>query len=185
MPMSDFNLGQGEQIVQHIKPMGNLKIYWTLTGTLIVFAVMFAIVPGLFASLLFGGSGGFFSALGAGLLATLLISAVISYISASIRYGKQMYWITNKRVIYKRGFLGYKITSIPFERISDVIISRSFLENIFGFGSLHIQTLAGQMSGPNKMGAEGVLLAIPDPENVQEVIFELSRRKRKEERITF
>jgi len=102
-----------------------------------------------------------------------------------MRYKHQHYWITNKRVIYKRGLIGYKISSIPLERISDIILSRTFLERIFGFGSLHVQTLAGQITYGGRMGAEACLLAVPNPEEIQELIFQLLKRKRKAEKITF
>jgi uncharacterized membrane protein YdbT with pleckstrin-like domain len=85
-----------------------------------------------------------------------------------------MYWITNKRVVYKRGFLGYRITSIPFNRISDIIISRTWFENYCGFSSLHIETLAGQVSsgGSGIASAEAALAGVVDPEGLQELILD-------------
>jgi len=102
-----------------------------------------------------------------------------------MKYKKQHYWITTKRVIYKRGLIGYKISSIPLERISDIILSRTFLERLFGFGSLHVQTLAGQITHGGRSGAEAMLLAVPNPEETQELIFQLVKKKRKAEKITF
>lgn len=86
-------------------------------------------------------------------------------------YEQSYYWVTNKRVIYRRGILGYKISSIPLNRISDVIISHTFLEQTFHFGSLQIQTLAGQVSSASG-GAEANLRAIQSPERVQRIILE-------------
>lgn len=117
--------------------------------------------------------------------ALIAFSVILGFVFASLRYSKQFYWITNKRVIYKRGLIGYRITSIPYERISDVVISHTFWERLFGFGSLHIQSLAGQVSGTHTLGSEGVLLAISNPEEIQELIFKLVKSKRKEERLTF
>ncbi len=67
------------------------------------------------------------------------------------------YWITNQRVIIRRGLIGYSINSIPLERVSNVLISRSFLERLFGFDSLHVQTLAGQYTAHGRLGEEGNL----------------------------
>lgn len=55
-------------------------------------------------------------------------------------------------------------------RISDVILSRTFLENLTGIESLKIQTLAGQMS-TGRAGSEVDFSAIPNAENVQNLIF--------------
>ncbi|MDI6720970.1 MAG: PH domain-containing protein, partial [Candidatus Aenigmarchaeota archaeon] len=101
-------------------------------------------------------------------------------------YNKFYYWITNKRIITKRGIIGYQIVSIPHERISDIIISRTFFENIFGIASLHVQSLAGQTSfrGYSATGSEGQLFAIPKPEETQNKILKLIRAKRKAEGLT-
>lgn len=190
MPETFFNLGEGETVVKDIKPEGKLKWYFFIKEGLAISILMAIMLPGLllslFASLILKSEvssflGGYLIFAGA----SFIFGFFIGYIIAALRYRKQHYWITNKRVIYKRGLIGYRVTSIPYERISDIIISRSFLERIFGFGSLHVQTLAGQMTGRSRMGAEGVLLAIPDPEGTQELIFKLAKEKRKVEKITF
>ena len=114
----------------------------------------------------------------------LVIFLVLAFAFANLAYNKYHYWITNKRVIVKRGLLGYSITSIPYERISDVIVSRSFLEQLCGIASLHIQSLAGQVTY-GKYGSEGTLLAVPSPEDLQVKILELVKQKRKEEHLSF
>ena len=160
-----FRLQEGEKIVQEIKPKRGLLWYFMLPGAAMAFF-------GLITLLIFIGI-------------FLLLFGIATVILAFLQYEKQFYWITNKRVIYKRGMVGYKISSIPLERISDVIVSRSFVESIFGFGSVHIQTLAGQYTPANRMGSEGALLAVPDPEGTQELIFKLLSEKRKREKISF
>src|SRR5437867_13339892 len=115
-----------------------------------------------------GGSAqvGFFIAIIVGVI-LLGIVFTIPYIFAKLKYNKYYYSITNKRIVFKSGFIGYSINSIPLERISDILISKSFLENFFGFGSLHIQSLAGQATyNPygGRWGGEATLLAVPDPE---------------------
>jgi len=183
MPEKFFNLGEGENIVREIKPKSGLKWYFMLTGVGISVFVLVLLLPSVvvigvkFAT--------FLKNFGLLFIAVIILSFSLGIAIAILRYNKQFYWLTNKRVVYKRGLIGYRITSIPYERISDIIISRSLLERIFGFGSLHVQTLAGQVSGTHRLGAEGVLLAVPDPEGTQELIFELARQKRKDEGISF
>ncbi len=181
--MKFFNLQEGEKVVQEIKPQPNLKWYFFFTGAGLVPIFPFFVFLFLISNVI-----GLVEALSSAALiiaGAVAIGVAIGYVFSALRYGKQYYWITNKRIVYKRGLIGYKITSIPFERVSDAIISRTFIEKIFGIASLHIQSLAGQMSGPHQMGSEGVLLAISNPEETQELIFKLIKQKRKDERLSF
>ena len=63
---------------------------------------------------------------------------LIISIKPFISYGKSWYWITNQRVIGKRGFLGYSIDSIPLDNVSDVVIIRTLLDRFLGLSSLII-----------------------------------------------
>lgn len=181
--MADFvNLQAGEKVVKRIKPLPVVKKYWFVTSL-------------LFALLIFGWwvipMGVVFLAENAGYAAALTVSlalfavlAAAAWILTVNRFENREYIVTTKRVIYKHGTLGYQVHSVPLERITDVIVSRTFLENWFGFGSVLIQTMAGQVSrGMN--GAEASLAAVPEPEKLQETIFELITKKRKNEKLTF
>jgi uncharacterized membrane protein YdbT with pleckstrin-like domain len=172
-----FQLQEGEKIVKDLKPMHILKWYFFLTsaiGLLFVFAFFswIAFIPGVsFISSFF--------------IIFILLFVGILYLVANNRYNYQHYWITNKRVLYRSGILGYTISSIPLERISDVIVSRTFFERLFGFGSILIQSLAGQITYRNRLGSEGSLLAVPNPEGTQKLIFDLIKKKRKTEKLSF
>jgi uncharacterized membrane protein YdbT with pleckstrin-like domain len=171
-----FKLQSGEKVVEDIKPLPQLRIYFLLSQTLIVlFTIGWLVwIPFIAISVMFG----------LGTMALLILLLLISWIIANKRYEHQHYWLTNKRVIYKRGIIGYRISSIPLERISDVIVSRSFFEQLFGFGSILIQSLAGQVTAGRSLGSEGSLIAVPDPEETQKKIFDLIKAKRKKEHIT-
>lgn len=145
-----FNLRSDEQIQLEIKPVRKLQNYYVF--------VLFIVISLVLACSFFG---------------VVLIPFMYPFAvwAGKKQYEQRMYWITNKRVVYKRGLLGYRITSIPYNRISDVIISRTWLESKFGIASLNIQTLAGQIS-QNPGGAEGNLAGVPDPEDLQEKILE-------------
>jgi uncharacterized membrane protein YdbT with pleckstrin-like domain len=171
-----FELQEGEKVVKDIKPLLVLKWYFFITSAIGVIIFMLFFVWMIFLLPLFLMFGFIF-----------LVILVILYLIANNRYNYQHYWITNKRVLYRRGLIGYRISSIPLERISDVIVSRTFFERIFGFGSILIQSLAGQISYPRggRLGAEGSLIAIPDPEGTQKLIFELIKKKRKTEKLSF
>jgi uncharacterized membrane protein YdbT with pleckstrin-like domain len=182
----EFQLQDDEKIVKDIKPLPILKWYFFSIdilgcGILIIFLSIYLFL--LFSTKPPSSVIYFVSYL----IVLFIIPTIILilYLVANRTYKMQHYWITNKRILYKRGFLGYKISSIPLERISDVMISRSFIERMFGFGSILIQSLAGQLT-PNQMhGAEGSLIAVPDPEGLQKLIFDLVKIKRKEEKLSF
>lgn len=177
-----INLLDGENIIESITPSFLLRRYLFLKWFLALFVVAFWIVFFVLAMLLF---------LGPSLIwAILIVVSFLGYVSfvfflANASYYKHEYLITNKRIITKRGIIGYQVTSIPLERISDVIISRTFFETLCGISSLHIQSFAGQFTTGSRLGGEGQLLAISDPEATQNKILELVKKKRREEKLNF
>lgn len=172
-----FNLQDGEKVIRAIKPAPALRNYmfarW-LFFTLLV-GVWLIWLPFMIPHIQKSVAAVF-------VIASVSLLVGLIHVLAGNAYRNQQYWITNKRIVYKRGIFGYRITSIPFERISDIMISRTLLERIFGFGSLLVESLAGQIS--NGTGPEGQLLAVEDPEKLQEEIFELVKAKRKKEKLT-
>lgn len=185
--MLEFNLLEGEEILKEIKPLHALRsiIFIRQFGIfLLVYFIIFAYVLVLLMPPLGYDLQVWLFTL---FIIVLILSIVTSFILSLISYDKYYYWITNKRVIVKSGIIGYKISSIPYERISDIVISRSILERLFGVTSLHIQSLAGQLtpSPYSKMGSEGNLLAVYNARELQSMIWELVKKKRKEEGLTF
>jgi len=185
-----FNLSEGEQVVREIKPEGSLRWLYFFSMLMPVGLPFFVMT----AFMLFNGLGGTAKEVYGSTIYFAWIYAlpaailVFSWFLSGSQYSNEYYWITNKRVVYKRGTLGYRITSIPYERVSDVMISRTFIERIFGIAGLHIQSLSGQVTGPWQgagLGAEGSLNAIPNPEETQEFIFRLIKEKRRDEHLTF
>jgi len=174
-----FNLQEKEKIVKEIKPLAILKWYFFIRSALGVFFVLVWFIWLLFIPSIF-------PVFGLSAIFLILFIFIILFLIANNRYSYQHYWITNNRVLYRRGFLGYTINSIPLERISDVIVSRTFWERVFGFGSVHIQSLAGQISfgTHRRLGAEASMMAVSDPEELQKLIFELIKKKRKAEKLT-
>jgi membrane protein YdbS with pleckstrin-like domain len=183
-----FRLQDGEKIHFESKPLRGLLWYMLIQSLiglffLFIFVIPFFVMPYLLVLSLGSASGGYLGMAIMGLF-ILIIIFLIDLVLVKRRYDMRYYWLTNNRIIVKRGLIGYSINSIPLERISDVLISRSFLERIFGFGSLHVQTLAGQYTVRGRGGAEGNLKAIPHPENNQSLIFDLIKKRRKSEHLT-
>ncbi len=73
-----------------------------------------------------------------------IIATPIVWIAAVISRDKFRYWLTNRRVILSSGFIGYKVRSIPLERISDVGLSRTLPEILSGVSSVVVRDMTGE-----------------------------------------
>jgi len=159
----EFILQKDEKILKEIKPKKQF-IYMAL---LKLFLLMILLVALFLPNFIYAKKVDTTIILTIVLVFVLLWGLTVPF----LKYTKENYWITNKRIAIKKGLLGYSITSIPYTKISDLMVSRNFLEQVFKVGSIYIQTLAGQISGKNTKGAEGYLIALDNPEEIQEIIF--------------
>ncbi len=174
-----------ERLILSIKPLRRFILYLFLNHKVVREILAFLI--GLLLSLPI-----FFSVVGAlrPIIMPFIIMAIILVVSihiavlmiiliyALLKYRWEHYWITNQRVIQRSGLIGHTFVATPIERISDVTVSRTFAEKIFGFGSVYIQTLAGQATPGMPEGAEICLKGIRNPEEIQKVILELVAKKK-------
>ena len=80
------------------------------------------------------------------------------------------YWLTNKRVIWCHGFIGYQVRSVPLERIADVVISRTFPELVAGISSIDIRDMTGQAQVTAGFGAKWI--GVKDAPEIQKRILE-------------
>jgi uncharacterized membrane protein YdbT with pleckstrin-like domain len=145
--MPEFSLIEGEKIIEEIKPLPALKKYFFIKWLIGLVFIPFIIGLVIFSetislSIRFKFFVGIIFFIISS-ITILVIYLVVAWALSSASYNKFYYWIINKRIVTKRGIIGYQIVSIPYERISDIIISRTFLERICGISSLHIQSLAG------------------------------------------
>ena len=142
-----FKLQHDERIVRELKPQFfGFMLTRGFGGYAVIFGLIVTSIVGLIilrASL--AGSLLDVFLLPFGLLGLLLLISVKPLIS----YGKSWYWITNHRVIGKRGFLGYSVNSIPLENVSDIVITRTLLDRLLGLSSLIIVSMgsSSQMEG--------------------------------------
>jgi len=178
----EFNLQTGEKIIEDFKPIPSYRTsLWVLS---FIGSLAFLLFFGLWIGLVAFVGGTLFGGIVLGIMIIFFVF-ILPSITANWQYDKRHYWVTNRRIVIKRGFIGYSINSIPFERISDVLISRSFWESLFKFGSVNVQSLAGQMTmRSGTMGAEGAIQGIKNPEKLQKTIFDLIEQNRKTKKLT-
>lgn len=92
------------------------------------------------------------------------------WLCAIVAKDKYRYWLTNRRVILSSGFIGFKVRSIPLERISDVSLSRTFPEMLAGVSSLVVRDMTGETNEGKS------LLAITDSSEYQRQILDEIRK---------
>ncbi len=77
------------------------------------------------------------------------------YLITKVSQDKYRYWLTNRRIILSSGFIGYKVRSIPLERVSDVGLSRTLPEMIAGVGSVVVRDMTGEtMEGKSLLAVD-------------------------------
>ncbi len=93
-----------------------------------------------------------------------------------LAFGKYRYWLTNRRVILGSGVIGFRVRSIPLERVSDVALSRTLPELLAGITSVIIRDMTGEaLSGKS-------LFAVENAAQVQKQVLEAIRRVNAERR---
>lgn len=105
-------------------------------------------------------------------IVTLFIASLcVPYAIAELRYRKYIYALGNKDITIKRGVLEKVRYVVPYEKIQDVTVSRTPIENLLGIGTIHIET-AGHKAD------DGEIL-LPGIENYNELVNEIVEQIKK------
>jgi len=195
--VSELRLLEGERLILDVSPTPNFKRYVAVRA-IIAELVILAMLNVIVAMTLYVVAGGVpITTVGIGpLLVTyafsyLVLAAIVialTVILTNLMYKKYHYWLTDKRVVWRHGIIGYSITSVPLERISDVAVSRTFWEGVCRVGGVVVK----EMGAVPKYGYGywyGVgpvfptMIAVPDPEEMQKRILELVGKKGKESKL--
>ena len=194
---SGIHLLEGEQLILDVSPTPNFRRYVTVKATTIGLPFL-AMMNVMVAMVFYLGTGGApITEVGVvPLLQTyaflyLILAAIVialTFTLANLMYKKHHYWVTDRRVIWKHGVIGYSITNVPLERISHVAVSRTFLETICGVSGVVVKEMTGEVRYGSWYGPGGrvfpTMIAIPNPEEMQRQIPELIVKKGKESKLT-
>lgn len=102
-----------------------------------------------------------------------IVAVPLALLWAIIAERRYHYWLTNKRVIWCHGFIGYQVRSVPLERITDVVISRTLPELLAGISSIDIRDMTGQTITAGNLGGLGAKwIGVPDAPEIQKRILE-------------
>jgi membrane protein YdbS with pleckstrin-like domain len=168
-----FELEHGERIIRELKPrFFGFMVTRSFDGYLGVLALIIAIVAVLV--FLRNSLAGFL-----GWLLLLPAFVLLLFLAVSlkplIQYGKSWYWITNHRVIGKRGLMGYSIDSIPLENVTDIVLTRTLLDRVLGLSSLIIVPMGGNSREEGNTARWGAQSPNFFPALTQETARELQR----------
>lgn len=181
---------ENEKVLLEIKPKKGLKLYWVLCdvavwsflGILISIAfsvlglMILATIRGEKIENIFIGSGIYAPLLI--YLFILIITPIVSWYTASMRYRKLQYTLTNKRLIIHRGFVGYSTKSILLERIGEIVVKQTYVQRLCGIQYLLLEVLG--------TGARTeVLPGVPHAFEVKQQLLELLSKKRRDEKLTY
>ena len=148
--MSELGLLEDEHLILDVSPTPNFKKYVAVRAIVaeLVFLAMFNVIVAMVLYVVAGGPP--IPTVGIGQLLIIyafsyfVLAAVfitLTLLLTNLMYKNYHYWVTDQRVVWKHGVIGYSITSVPLERISDVTISRTFWERICGVSSLIIKEM--------------------------------------------
>ncbi|MEU4237886.1 PH domain-containing protein [Actinoplanes sp. NPDC026619] len=161
MAFPDEVLTDEEEVVLHLHP------HWKTTirpGAVVVLAVVTAALSWV---MLPQNNGGY--------LAFGVVALIMGYYG--IRYGVAPlviwrcthYVVTTQRVLLQNGVIARERRDLPLNRIDNHLMTQSFLDRLFGSGTLTIDSIGDQAA---------VLAAIPQANHVQTALYEVIEQDR-------
>lgn len=164
----EFYLQKNEQVLTQETPSWHLFLLWAVD-----MALVGVIIGGIIGGI---GSASAYMFLRLDIAIALffwfLVTLVISFmglLAAWMRYLKRDYWLTTHRIVYKSGFIGTNIISIPLNKIQDVSVHSSLINKIFFFEN--VKVVSGEHSG-----RQITLDAIREPKKFQKKILEAMKK---------
>ena len=136
----------------------------TVTGTL-VWVILLLIIYGVSAIFLISlaeAIGNYFGIVTFGILGTLFLIVVLTYLYQLWYYNVYFYDLTDDYIVIKKGPITPHEITIPYERIQDVYVDQDILDRIFGLYDVHLSSatissgMAAHIDGVEKPAADGL-----------------------------
>lgn len=93
-----------------------------------------------------------------------ILIVVIKLILDVLDWQNTTYTLTDKRIIIKRGLLNKETITMPYSKVQDIDIAKSFLDRIMGVGDIVIY------GGHDN--SETILDAAPSPDEIEQIILD-------------
>ncbi|MGO1385656.1 MAG: PH domain-containing protein [Arachnia sp.] len=135
MGISRKTLGEGEQVILHMRTHGKALI-WPIVALVLLGAAL-----GAGIALLPDDTQPWGPWVAVGLFVILVMWLVLQ---PFLRWLTTTYSVTDRRIITRRGILNKSGHDLPLRRINNVNYHRSLTDRILGCGTLVLETAAGQ-----------------------------------------
>jgi uncharacterized membrane protein YdbT with pleckstrin-like domain len=170
-----MKLQEGEEILLQIQPEPVILVIWFFTRCMPLGAaggfVLFwpvAFLAGMFK--LDTGFAPFAKGLAGALLAGFFFAALALLYHSYLRR-TYIYYITNRRCVFRGGILRRVQHSVPYHKVTDVEMSQNIIERMLGISSLGIYTPGtGSMSQGGLRKPEIACIGLKDNETPAETI---------------
>lgn len=144
-----------------------IRILWAFNA--IVFAAFIWLIATVISQLafpdgLFGASSAIYPFMFFMVIGIFLVPYLVW---VELRFRNYTYYISETEMIIRRGVLRIERTTIPFEKVQNVNVSRSVLERLMGLATLKIET-----AGTNPGEAEGLIPGVGSYRDVVDEILE-------------
>jgi len=174
-------LFEGESIIIQSHPQATVLVGWIFTKSILyTFLAMFLTI---WSFGFFGGTFGFyfglsvedFHPISSGVPVAIKVAAIVFPLSFPYLYFLQrtfQYIVTNKRCIYRGGFIKRMEYSIPLHKVTDVEKSENIIENMLGVATVKVFacTPSENFSFFSRQPSEIVYEGLSDAEKVADVI---------------
>lgn len=176
-----LELQGGEKILLEMKPNLSFLLYLFLNFSLASFILLGSIsLPVLIASIIVGSSSLFLIFL----LFIIPIPLLLSAIVAILQFKRRYYWITNRRIIERSGFILTNLKAIDLREVGEIVVDDSGILRLFGKSNIYLQPKDWPIQSQGRMfkflpqSATSLLCIewVEDPENLRKMI-ENARRK--------
>jgi uncharacterized membrane protein YdbT with pleckstrin-like domain len=139
---------------------------WFSESTMIVVTLLTSVLSvGLFVYGWFAKVSGIWANLLNGFAVLCFVSGFIFSAGVFMNHFSTRYFLTNHRVIVRKGLFSKKLIYAQYTKIQNVRVSKSITERMIDMGDIYIDTSGGDQT-------EVVILDIPDPEKMHRMILQ-------------
>ncbi len=108
-----------------------------------------------------------------GIPLSIVLVGIFIIVGEYLRVTNTNYVVTNRALYRKSGVLSRDVKRIDFGKVQNISYAQTALGNQFGYGTVEISTAGGS-------GVEMAFKSVPDPQDVQQLISERTKRERRE-----
>lgn len=157
---------KAEDLIGNERVLFSSYAAWFSESTMIVVAILSSVISvGLLIYGWLSNVSGIWATMLYGFAAILFASGFILLAGLLMNHFSTRYFLTDHRVIIRRGLFSKKLIYVQYEKIQNVRVSKNIGERIIDMGDIYIDTSGGDQT-------ELVILDIPDPEKMHRMILQ-------------